>query len=77
VDKIVDNVKKSLLILAVDGCDTDCSRRVLEQAGIKEFIHLRVIDLGMVKGETPVTEERIQQVAAKARDLLGVDALSL
>jgi uncharacterized metal-binding protein len=75
VDKIVDNCKKSLFLLAIDGCDTDCSMKILEQAGFTDFIHLRVIDLGMVKGETPVTEDRILQVAAKARDLLGVEAV--
>jgi uncharacterized metal-binding protein len=75
VDKIIENVKKSLFLLAIDGCDTDCSKKVLEQAGFTDFIHLRVIDLGMVKGETPVTEDRILQVAAKARDLLGVEAV--
>lgn len=73
VDTIMDNVKKSLFLLAIDGCDTDCSKKVLEQAGLVDFLHLRVTDLGMVKGETPVTQERIDQVAAKARELLGVE----
>ncbi|MGB9604779.1 MAG: putative zinc-binding protein, partial [Bryobacteraceae bacterium] len=73
VQLIVDNVKKALLLLAIDGCDSDCARKVLERAGFEDFIHLRVTDLGMVKGETPVTEERIRQVADKAAELLGVE----
>ena len=75
VDKIVDNCKKSLFLLAIDGCDTDCSKKVLEQVGFTDFIHLRVIDLGMVKGETPVTEDRVLEVVARARELLGVEAV--
>ncbi|MGQ9663212.1 MAG: putative zinc-binding protein [Kiritimatiellia bacterium] len=70
VDKIVDNVKKSLFLLAIDGSDTDCSNKILEQARFTDFTHLRVIDLGMVKGETPVTDDRVLAVAARARDLL-------
>jgi len=73
VELIIENVKKGLLLIAIDGCDSDCSRRVLEKAGFDDFIHLRVTDLGMVKGETPVTEERIRQVAEKACELLGVE----
>lgn len=72
VQLILDNVKRAILILAIDGCDSDCAKKVLEQAGFNDFIHLRVTDLGMVKGETPVTEEGIRQVAEKAADLLGI-----
>gem|GEM_PF-4398930 len=34
------------------------------------LVHLRVSDLGMEKGKTPVTEERIGTVAVKLRELL-------
>lgn len=71
VDTIIQNCQRALSILAIDGCDTDCAKKTLEQAGFSEFTHLRVIDLGMVKGETGVTDDRIQGVAAKARELLG------
>lgn len=73
VQLILDNVKKALFLLAIDGCDSDCAKKVLEQAGFNDFIHLRVTDLGMVKGETPVTEERILEVSRKAAELLGVE----
>jgi uncharacterized metal-binding protein len=43
----------------------------MELGGFTEFIHLRVSDLGMEKGKTPVTDERIALVAAKLRELLG------
>jgi len=71
VDTIIQNCQRALSILAIDGCDADCAKKTLEQAGFSDFAHLRVIDVGMVKGETPVTDDRIQEVAAKARELLG------
>ena len=43
----------------------------MEFGGFTGFIHLRVSDLGMEKGKTPVTDERIAMVAAKLRELLG------
>lgn len=76
VDTILSNIKKSLLIVAIDGCDTDCSKKVMEQAGFTDFIHIRVTDLGMVKGESQVTEENIQKVASQARSALGIATVS-
>ena len=64
--------QKALLLLAIDGCNSDCAKKVLERAAFTEFIHLRVTDLGMVKGETPVTEERVCRVVTQAAALLGV-----
>jgi uncharacterized metal-binding protein len=43
----------------------------MELGGFAGFIHFRVSDLGMEKGKTPVTDERIGMVAAKLRELLG------
>ncbi len=58
-------------LLVVDGCDSDCAKKTMELGGFSEFVHFRVCDLGLEKGKTPVTEERIEMVAAKLRELLG------
>ena len=58
-------------IVVVDGCDSDCAKKTTELGGYTEFIHVRVSDLGMEKGKTPVTEERIAMVVTKLRELLG------
>jgi uncharacterized metal-binding protein len=57
-------------ILAIDGCDLDCTKYCLEQAGFDRFGHVRVTDLGMVKGQTPPVEANIGKVVAKGRELL-------
>ena len=71
VELIEVNTRGADRILVVDGCDSDCAKKTMEFGGFTEFIHLRVSDLGMEKGKTPVTDERIAIVAAKLRDLLG------
>jgi len=71
VELIEVNTRGADRILVVDGCDSDCAKKTMEFGGFTDFIHLRVSDLGMEKGKTPVTDERIARVAAKLRDLLG------
>jgi uncharacterized metal-binding protein len=56
--------------LVVDGCDSDCAKKTMELAGFADFSHFRVTDLGMEKGKSQVSEERIELVAAKLRELL-------
>ncbi|WP_300523115.1 putative zinc-binding protein [Aminiphilus sp.] len=58
-------------VLALDGCGLDCARKCLEQAEIRDFIHLRLTDLGLKKGATPVTEETLDLIVAKAKELLA------
>jgi uncharacterized metal-binding protein len=63
VSGIMATTEAAAKILAIDGCPLDCARNTLEQAGFDEFEHLRISDLGMEKGNTPVTDERVEQVA--------------
>ena len=71
VETIEGNTRGADRLLVVDGCDSDCAKKTMEIGGFTGFIHLRVSDLGLEKGKTPVTEERIEMVAAKLRELLG------
>jgi uncharacterized metal-binding protein len=58
-------------ILAIDGCDLDCTKNCLDQAGFTGFKHLRITDLGMEKGRTPVTEENVVKVVAKGTEVVS------
>jgi uncharacterized metal-binding protein len=71
VELIEVNTRAADRILVVDGCDSDCARKTMEIGGFTDFVHLRVSDLGMEKGKTPVTDDRIAMVANKLRELLG------
>jgi uncharacterized metal-binding protein len=64
VKEIVETTRSADRVLVIDGCPTDCAKKTVERAGIKRFAFVRVTDLGMEKGKTPVTENAVATVAA-------------
>jgi uncharacterized metal-binding protein len=66
VDGIMKKTGEASDILAIDGCDLDCTKKCLEQAGFGQFKHLRVTDLDMTKGQTSPTEENVLKVVAES-----------
>ena len=53
-------------LLVVDGCNLECARKTLVEKGITEnIIHVRLSDLGFVKGKSPATDERIDVVVTE------------
>lgn len=70
VPDIMDMTRSASLILAIDGCDKDCVKHCLQEAGFTGFEQLRVTDLGMPKGQSTATDERIRTVANRAAELL-------
>ncbi len=71
VSGIVASTEAAASILAIDGCPLDCAKHTLQEAGFKEFEHVRVTDLGLKKDNSPVSDERVEQVAARGRELLA------
>ena len=72
VSGIVKTTEAADKILAIDGCPLACGRNTLEQAGIKQYRHIQLADLGMGKGKSPVTDDRIAQAT-----VAGVAALKV
>jgi uncharacterized metal-binding protein len=70
VELIVVNSKAANRMLVVDGCDSDCAKKTMQKNGFQDFVHFRVTDLGWEKGKTPVSDERIADVAGKLRPQL-------
>ena len=67
VSGIMETTKAASATLAIDGCPLDCARKTLEEAGFTEFEHLRLSDLGMEKGKSPVTDERVDKVVRRGK----------
>jgi uncharacterized metal-binding protein len=57
-------------ILAIDGCELDCVKNCLQQAGFDQFEHFRVTDLGLEKGKTTINDENIAKVVVKGKEKL-------
>ena len=66
VSGIFKSTEAASTILTLDGCPLQCARKTLEEAGFTDFGHVCLADLGLAKGESPVTEERVSTVVRAA-----------
>jgi len=71
IEPIIQQTKVASKILAIDGCQMDCVKNCLQQAGFHAFEHLRVTSLGMEKSKTSVDHENIAKTVTKAKEMLG------
>lgn len=65
IQEMIDSVKQTDM-LVIDGCKLDCGRLTMERNGVSGFHHLRLSDLGYIKGQTPATSETINTIVEKA-----------
>lgn len=70
IPDILETTRNAVDILAIDGCDKDCAKTILNKAGFTNIKHLQLETLGMKKGESPLTKERVEQSLIAARKLL-------
>ena len=70
VSGIMKTTESADKILAIDGCPLNCVKNSLEQAGFNKFEHLQLVELGMEKCNSPVTEENISKVVTKGKEML-------
>ena len=71
VSGILKTTESADKILAVDGCPLNCVKNSLEQAEFNEFEHLQLADLGLEKCSSPVTEENVDKVVAKGKEMIA------
>jgi len=71
VSSIMKTTEATSKILAIDGCELDCVKNCLQQAGFDDFEHFRITDLHMEKGKSPVHYDSIVKVATKAIETLS------
>jgi uncharacterized metal-binding protein len=70
VKPLVQKAERAERILVIDGCPLNCARHTLELAGLKEFEHLQLQNLGFRKGACPPTPERIDTAVQSAKALI-------
>jgi len=70
VSGIMASTESAGKILAIDGCPSDCAKHTLLQAGFTKFEHLRVTDLGLIKGESQVNDVNTEKVALEGASAL-------
>jgi len=62
--------------IAVDGCPVHCAKKILEAAGVHGFLHVAMTDMGVKKGETPVTPLVIDKIAADLTQQLTLKGIN-
>ena len=62
IQDMIDSVKDTNMLI-IDGCDLDCGKLTMEKNGISDFCHLRLTDLGYIKGQTPASNDTVNQIA--------------
>ena len=76
VRSLMTKGQKAQRILVIDGCPLNCARHTLELAGLKHYEHLALNDIGLRKGNCPVTDERIAAGVEAARRVLTAVQIS-
>ncbi len=66
VPDIVEKAQAARRMVAIDGCSSECSRKILEKAGFEGFAHIQLESFGMEKGKTPAGREKMQRVKGLA-----------
>ena len=70
VPGIMKTTEAASKIVAIDGCPLNCAKSSLEQAGFSEFVHVKLAELGMEKGKSPLSDAKVAAVAAKIEEAL-------
>jgi uncharacterized metal-binding protein len=50
-------------LVIIDGCPINCAERIMKESGFLKYRHLNTTDFGIIKGKTPVTEDKIDEIA--------------
>ena len=67
---IIKKTQAASKVLAIDGCELDCVKSCLQQAGFVGFEHLRITDMGMQKGQAAINDENVARVVQHGAALL-------
>jgi uncharacterized metal-binding protein len=66
----VQSAKGADMNITIDGCKTACAKKTLEKIGVQPTSYV-LTDMGLVKGETPVTEKIIAEMCEKIKNANG------
>ena len=69
IDEMIDSIKDTDM-LVIDGCPLDCGKLTMEKNGIADFHHLRLTDLGYIKGQSPANDATVNEIAEHAAALM-------
>jgi uncharacterized metal-binding protein len=80
VKSILNTVQKSPALVMIDGCPLECGANSLRLAGITEFEHVKLHELGVRKQDAAAVSETsvvrlAEAVATRCRETIPAEAL--
>lgn len=70
VKSIMNTIQRAPELLMIDGCPLECGANSLRLAGITEFKHIKLHELGVRKHESEVCDATVERLADAAKELL-------
>ena len=72
IPNMVQSAKAADLNVILEGCPMDCAKKIFDNAGLANYVQVKVTDLGIEKQKgIRATDEQVALVAAKAREVLA------
>lgn len=56
-------------IVVLDGCPINCAEKLLEKEGITDIIHINTTDFNIVKGKTPFSMEKANEIVENIKKI--------
>lgn len=68
---MIQTAKDADVNVVIDGCPMDCAKKIFDQAGITNYVQVKVTDFGIEKTKgVRCTSEQVERVAKKVREAL-------
>jgi uncharacterized metal-binding protein len=68
---MVQTARDADLNLLLDGCPMDCAKKTFDRHGVRNYIQIKVTDLGIEKAKgVPVKVEQVDKTVSEARRVL-------
>lgn len=60
---LIDKLKAlQTKIVVLDGCPINCAEKILGKEGLTNIIHINTTNFDIVKGKTPLTDDKINEI---------------
>ena len=72
IEGMIQIAKDADVNLIIDGCPTDCGKKIFERHCINKYVQIKVTDLGIEKARgASCSQKQVDKVLAKARQILA------
>ena len=72
LEGMIQAARDADLNVVVDGCDVDCGKTIFDNAGVRNYVQIKVTDLGIEKAKgKAATDEQVAVVVRRVKQELG------